>query len=1253
VNTRISKAGFGCLLAVSMAMAPWACVDLETLKSVEELEFLGCDPDTNPCAAGFQCIQTGVDGTKSCVEEEQVEQRRTQLQAELDTQVTDAHEPALRDAGPTDVAPRGTDQIPGEVQEPTPDIVVESDVPVLTDTPLEDVLPISDVTLEDTPTEAPDTTDEEVAEEDIPCTPDCDSKVCGDDDCGGICGLGCTEGLSCTADGQCVEAGMTDNGDGTLTDGVTGLTWEQTAATDDMNVTDAEAYCEGLDLGGLAWRLPNISELRSLIRGCGNTVLDGVCGVTDICPECGTDATCLDMVEVTCYTQASCYDSCGEQDSPSVDGCYWDALLGTECAITWSSSALGDIQDYGWYVDFASGTLYNDSVTLVKSTRCVATAVPCTPQCDDKWCDEPDGCGGYCADQIQGCDGEDRCFAETESGALALMGEEDGCMAMVQYCDWTNNECGDIETAFGEALTCKDCGEFATCYQNACCTPDCGGKWCDEDDTCGGYCADHIEGCDGENRCFAETDDGTLAMMSEVDGCMPTDDYCDWTYNECGDIETAFGEGLICGNCDESTTCYQNQCCEADCQDKDCGDDICGGSCGLGCGDYGTCDTGSCVCTDEYTGVNCEISSSEACDGIDCGDHGDCVAGACVCKDGYFGAACEVGPTEACDGIDCGNYGTCEDGACVCTEGYTGEFCDTAPTDACDGVECGEHGSCEDGACVCTDEYTGEFCDTAPPDACDGIECGEHGDCVAGACTCKDGYFGTACELAPDLCQTVECGEHGSCAAGLCLCDDGYTGEFCDTAPTDACDGIECGDHGDCVAGACDCKDGYSGASCDTPPDPCATVNCGEHGNCAAGLCICTDGYSGANCDIAPADDCDGIDCGDYGTCKDGSCECTDGYTGEACETAPDLCAAVDCGEHGSCAAGLCICTDDYTGDGCETPPTDACDGIDCGMYGYCAAGLCICTDGYTGDNCETAMDPCALVDCADGSTCQDGQCVAEYMDMDDGTVFAPESQLLWMQCTMPADSIAGPWQDDGTPLSLGPANCPQAGLYSYCPHESNVCNGDLPETGDDLFDGGELEYGAYYDDSAWEACEKANAEQFAGHDDWRVPTLDELLSLSPLNPLFDLPEPAGSFPQQYWSTTSVTQTTAAYVDFSPGADPLSGDKSKQHWRHIRCVRADEICIPHCDAKTCGDDGCGGSCGACEGDTICNGGYCSEPGTACYGIPENPGCCEGTTWVYCADGVLNTFECGSLPMDCGWDGDSNSYTCTETARRFL
>jgi len=138
-----------------------------------------------------------------------------------------------------------------------------------------------------------------------------------------------------------------------------------------MNWFDAVAHCSG------DWRLPNISELRSLFRSgdvtaCQSTewnmgwteqedIPAGYCGVWD--DGCLGDG---------CRTIGSCIPS--ECDWDEARGCYWDAALSDigECDYYWSSSQNAGDTDRVWVLNFVVGNVGDRSWSAdVVHVRCV------------------------------------------------------------------------------------------------------------------------------------------------------------------------------------------------------------------------------------------------------------------------------------------------------------------------------------------------------------------------------------------------------------------------------------------------------------------------------------------------------------------------------------------------------------------------------------------------------------------------------------------------------------------------------------------------------------------------------------------------------------------------------------------------------------------------------------------------------------------------------------------------------------------
>lgn len=90
-------------------------------------------------------------------------------------------------------------------------------------------------------------------------------------------------------------------------------------------------------------------------------------------------------------------------------------------------------------------------------------------------------------------------------------------------------------------------------------------------------------------------------------------------------------------------------------------------------------------------------------------------------------------------------------------------------------------------------------------------------------------------------------------------------------------------------------------------------------------------------------------------------------------------------------------------------------------------------------------------------------------------------------------------------------------------------------------------------------------------------------------------------------------------------------------------------CIPNCEGQECGDDGCGGSCGACPTAYGCVKGWCVAPyPVGCFGteVPSAPvcpssadmaGCCDARgRVVWCDNDQLFCIDCPVFDMGCGW-----------------
>jgi hypothetical protein len=117
----------------------------------------------------------------------------------------------------------------------------------------------------------------------------------------------------------------TDNGDGTVTDNVTGLMWQQAVPAGTYTWAQAVAYCPTLTLAGHSdWRLPSVIELVSIV-------------------DYG-------------------------QESPSINPTYFPSI---SSEMFWSSSPLAGSSSTAWYVYFHLGDTYYVDISYTTYVRCV------------------------------------------------------------------------------------------------------------------------------------------------------------------------------------------------------------------------------------------------------------------------------------------------------------------------------------------------------------------------------------------------------------------------------------------------------------------------------------------------------------------------------------------------------------------------------------------------------------------------------------------------------------------------------------------------------------------------------------------------------------------------------------------------------------------------------------------------------------------------------------------------------------------
>ena len=380
---------------------------------------------------------------------------------------------------------------------------------------------------------------------------------------------------------------------------------------------------------------------------------------------------------------------------------------------------------------------------------------------------------------------------------------------------------------------------------------------------------------------------------------------------------------------------------------------------------------------------------------------------------------------------------------------------------------------------------------------------------------------------------------------------------------------------------------------------PCADGETCRRGMCGVEECTpdctrreCGDDGCGSACGTCEA----GETCTVAGVCEPPAAECGDGTCG-AGETCSSCAADCGCGEGFSCQGGQCVavcvpdCTDRACGtDGCSGSCGTCDDGDVCDERGQCGPPPASCGDAVcdAGESCLTCPADC-------GVCCGDGTCTAEHGE-NCGTCIA--------DCACAAGERCDP---NGLRCEPGcMANCDDrvcgddgcGGTCGLCDDEQicvgGGCEDPPPACGDDVCD------------PDGESC-------------------------------LNCPADCGVCCGDGACTAEHGETCATCL-----ADCRCPAGERCDLDVFECVPG---CIADCTGRVCGDNGCGGSCGACGGGEICGlDGQCAPPPAECgddvcaAGDGETCANCPADCGACCGDAACDPAvgeNCATCLVDCG------------------
>ena len=695
-----------------------------------------------------------------------------------------------------------------------------------------------------------------------------------------------------------------------------------------------------------------------------------------------------------------------------------------------------------------------------------------------------------------------------------------------------------------------------------------------------------------DSRADVDANESTPGADSEEPSCG--DGKCSTSKGEdCQTCPEDCGTCTLCGNtfCEPGQPKEDPESCPEDCgpcgdgvckQTEAAGESYCAKDCGEACGD-GVCN-----------GVESAVEGQEGYCLLDCG----------LCFDGVCGFQDLYNPelewckwedcADDCGDLICGQWEdatTCAPDCAICGD----KICSSVGLDFVEDCPQDCVAPCGDGVC-----QSGEWPEECP------VDCGACGDGVCGlwenaldCCPldcppecgngdCDEEETETSCPIdcacLPDCNEEWECGE-----------DDNGCGETCAACP----EGTVCIEHACCVPDCAGklCRDDGCGGSCGECPQPAW---------CEDGECVCVPDCAGKVCGD---NGCFGLCgwCDDGIVCTDDSCvegQCVFELQAEFCRI-DEVCVPAG-------VTGLeepCLVCDTNSPEEWTTLE----DGLPCGFGPgtECMAGKCCNKE----DNCAGAVcgpGACAgsCGDCLPDEVCESGACVLE------GCV---------------GDCAGKNCGDNGCGASCG--TCQTSGAfcesaeciqgicqYSISPGHCFINGECVPDTAENPLN----------------PCQRCFADM--SQNQWTPTDAPDPNDMP--NPIVKYPVVCPGGGLCAGGICCPYSEICSQAECGPGCGQLTCGEC---FLPEECIGGVCACLPDCQGKECGDDGCGGLCGYCSLGSDCDEatGLC-QCVASCAGKECGSDGCGGSCGQCHGCGVVCiSYEClnpDCFAKDCGDDG---------------